>query len=162
MYVSLDTNRFYMKLKYICLYIHLSLTVMEDVSVKLYKYMCDEVIGSEKVVNYRRQFFNMYDDVFNHRGKSDWHIISSGSKAEGLDLPGSDFDLMQVNKEIHVYKFDDILSNYHDLRTQLNLVLDFDKAMPGFTLLRIYDVREWNKQFIDINDNETFISNKTW
>jgi hypothetical protein len=43
---------------------------MEDVSVKLYKYMCDEVIGSEKVVNYRRQFFNMYDDVFNHRGKS--------------------------------------------------------------------------------------------
>jgi hypothetical protein len=45
---------------------------MEDVSVKLYKYMCDEVVGSEKVVNYRRQFFNMYDDVHNleHKGKT--------------------------------------------------------------------------------------------
>jgi hypothetical protein len=34
------------------------LTVMDNVSVKLYNYMCDEVIGSEKVVNYRRQFFS--------------------------------------------------------------------------------------------------------
>ena len=137
-------------------------TVMDDVSVKLYKYMCDEIVGSEKVVNCRRQFFNVHDDVRNHCGDNDWHTISSGSKAEGLDLPGSDFDLMLVNKNIHVYEFDDILSNYHDLRTQLNLVLDFDKAMPGFTLLRIYDVREWNKKNIDINDNETVLSNKSW
>ena len=135
---------------------------MEDVSVKLYKYMCDEVVGSEKVVNYRRQFFNVYDDVCNHCGDNDWHTISSGSKAEGLNLPGSDFDVMHVNKDIHVYERDDILSIYHDLRTQFNLVLDFDNAMPGFTLLRIYDVREWNKKFIDINDNETFLSNKSW
>ena len=135
---------------------------MEDVSVKLYKYMCDEVVGSEKVVNYRRQFFNVFDDVENHFGDSDWHFISSGSKTEGLNLPGSDFDVMHVHKDIHVYEFDDILSNYHDLRTQFNLVLDFDKAMPGFTLLRVYDVREWSKELIDINDNETFISNKSW
>ena len=79
-----------MKLKYICLYIHLSLTVMDDVSVKLYKYMCDEVIGSEKVVNYRRHFFNVHDDVFNHCNDDQWHIISSGSKAEGFNLLGSD------------------------------------------------------------------------
>jgi hypothetical protein len=26
--------------------------------------MCDEIVGSEKVVNYRRQFFNVYDDVY--------------------------------------------------------------------------------------------------
>ena len=135
---------------------------MEDVSVKLYKYMCDKVVGSEKVVNYRRQFFNVFDDVLNHCGNNGLHIISSGSKAEGLDLPGSDFDVMYVNKNIHVYEFDDILSIYHDLRTQNNLVLDFDKAMPGFTLLHIYDVREWNKEFIDINDNETFLSNVSW
>jgi hypothetical protein len=50
-----------------------------------------------------------------------------------------------ITVKIHVYEFDDILSNYQDLRTERNLVLDFDKAMPGFTLLRIYDVREWNK-----------------
>jgi hypothetical protein len=65
---------------------------------------------------------------------------------------------MHVNKKIHVYEFDDILSNYQDLRTERNLVLDFDKAMPGFTLLRIYDVREWRntkreKDLIHINDD---------
>ena len=113
MYVSLDTKRFHMKLKYICLYIHLSLTVMEDVSVKLYKYMCDKVVGSEKVVNYRRQFFNVFDDVLNHCGNNGLHIISSGSKAEGLDLPGSDFDVMYVNKNIHGEKKINIFYKLH-------------------------------------------------
>ena len=41
---------------------------MDGVSVKLYKYLCDEVVGSEKVVNNRRQFFNVFDDVHNHFG----------------------------------------------------------------------------------------------
>jgi len=39
---------------------------MDDVSVRLNKYMCDEVIGSKKVVNYRRQLFSVHDDVWNH------------------------------------------------------------------------------------------------
>ena len=139
------------------------LTVMDDVSVKLYKYMCDEVVGSKKVVNHRRQFFNMFDDVYNHSGDNNWHIISSGSKAEGLNLPGSDYDVMFINKHINVYERDDVLSNYHDLRTKHNLVLDFDNAMPGFTLLRIYDVREWNEylELIHLNDG-LFLPNKTW
>ena len=140
---------------------------MDDVSVKLYKYMCDEVIGSEKVVNYRRQFFNVLDDVHNHCENNNWHFISSGSKAEGLNLPGSDYDVMFINKDINVYERDDVLSNYHDLRTKHILVLDFDNAMPGFTLLRIYDVREWkntewNEKLIHLNDDELFLSNKTW
>jgi hypothetical protein len=129
--------------------------------------MCDEVVGSEKVVNYRQQFFNMYDDVLNHRGDNEWHHISSGSKAEGLNLPGSDFDVMFINKNINVYEREDVLSNYHDLRTKHNLVLDFDNAMPGFTLLCIYDVREWrntewNEKLIHINDDGLFLPNKTW
>ena len=137
-------------------------TVMDDVSVKLYKYMCDEIVGSEKVVNCRRQFFNVYDDVQNHTGDSQWHCISSGSKAEGLNLPGSDFDVMFINKHIHVYELHDVLSNYHELRTKFNLVLDFDNAVAGFTLLRLYDVREWSKKLIDLNEGGTCLSNKTW
>ena len=52
--------------------------------------MRDEIVGSEKVVHYRRQFFNVYDDVYYHRGDNKWHFISSGSKAEGFNLLGSD------------------------------------------------------------------------
>ena len=44
------------------------LAVMDNVSVKLYKYMCDEIVGSEKVVNNRRQIFHVYDDVYKYRG----------------------------------------------------------------------------------------------
>ena len=136
---------------------------MDDVSVKLYKYMCDEVVGSEKVVNCRRQFFNVYDDVQNNRGDNPWHFISSGSKAEGLNLPGSDYDVMYINKHILVYELEDVLSNYHDLRTKPDLVLDFDNAVAGFTLLRIYDVREWrSKELINIYEDGSFLSNQTW
>jgi hypothetical protein len=62
----------------------------------------------------------------------------------------------------NVYERDDVLSNYHDLRTKPHLVLDFDNAMPGFTLLRIYDVREWNEEVIHLNDDGLFLTNKTW
>ena len=135
---------------------------MDEVSVKLYKYMCDEVVGSEKVVNCRRQFFNVLDDVNNDCGDNEWRVISSGSKAEGLDLPGSDFDVMLINEDIHVYELDYILSKYHNLRTKYNLVLNLDDAMPGFTLLNIYDVREWDRELICINEDGIFLSNKSW
>ena len=126
---------------------------MDDVSVKLYKCMCDEVVGSTKVVNYRRHFFSVLDDVQDHSGDNNWHFISSGSKAEGLDLPGSDFDVMLINNYIHVYELEDVLSNYHDWGTKPDLVLYFDNAVAGFTVLRIYDVHEWKKRFILINED---------
>ena len=69
---------------------------------------------------------------------------------------------MQINKDINVYELDDVLSNYHDLKTNLNIVLDFDNAVPGFTLLRIYDVREWSHKSINMNDDGNFLLNKTW
>jgi predicted nucleotidyltransferase len=56
----------------------------------------------------------MYNNVLNHRGNNNWQIISSGSRAEGLNLPGSDYDVMHINKDINVYERDDVLSNYHD------------------------------------------------
>jgi hypothetical protein len=38
--------------------------------------------------------------------------------------------------------------------------------MPGFTLLRIYDVREWKntelEELIHINDDGLFLPNNTW
>jgi hypothetical protein len=62
MYVSFDTNRYFYQ---IVMHMFVYLFVFNSygwVSVKLYKYICDEVIGSKKVVNCRRQFFNVHDD----------------------------------------------------------------------------------------------------
>ncbi|CAG2235499.1 unnamed protein product [Mytilus edulis] len=74
-------------------------------SVKLYPYFSDVVVGSEKVVKYRRYFYKCMDNCLSQR---DIRFIS-GSRAEGLDLPGSDLDLMCLtdtyvvdeNKGIH-------------------------------------------------------------
>lgn len=98
---------------------------LEAYSVWLYKYMCEEVVGSENVVWYRRLFFKLYDDIF-----SDIHheFISSGSKAEGLDLPGSDIDLMFHNGLFEVYE--------DETKEEDVLMLDPDKALPGLTLLK--------------------------
>jgi hypothetical protein len=42
-----------------------------------------------------------------------------------------------------------------------DLILDFENAVAGFTLLRIYDVREWNKELIHIYEDGSFICNQT-
>jgi hypothetical protein len=70
-----------------------------------------------------------------------WHVTSSGSKAEGLNLPGSDFDVMFINKHIHVYELHDVLSNYHDLRTKFNLVLD-TFSDPTTSHMYVYNLTE--------------------
>jgi hypothetical protein len=71
------------------------------VSLKLYKYMCNTV-GIEKTVKYRRLYFGVYDDINTFKINN---AISSGSKAEGLDLPGSDFDVMICDERFPVYDF---------------------------------------------------------
>lgn len=74
---------------------------MEAYSVWLYKYLCEEVVGFENVVRYRRLYFKLSDDIFSDIRHE---FISSGSKAVRLDLPGSDIDLMFHNRLFEVYE----------------------------------------------------------
>ncbi|VDI22827.1 Hypothetical predicted protein, partial [Mytilus galloprovincialis] len=59
-------------------------------------------------------------------------VISSGSRAEGLDLPGSDLDIMCLTD---TYVVDEKQGNTQGKR----LILDTDNALPGFALIRITD-----------------------
>lgn len=71
------------------------------VSLKLYRYLCNTV-GTEKTVKYRRLYFDVYDDIYTFKENK---VRSSGSKAEGLDLPGSDLDVMNCHQRFPVYDF---------------------------------------------------------
>ncbi|CAG2231753.1 unnamed protein product [Mytilus edulis] len=64
----------------------------EELSLEFYHYVCN-IVGSDDVVKTRRVFFTIMDHV-NWNGVTTF--ISSGSKAEGLDIKGSDFDTMLV------------------------------------------------------------------
>ncbi|XP_063420577.1 uncharacterized protein LOC134705790 [Mytilus trossulus] len=75
---------------------------MEDriVSPQLYNYICN-IVGSKEVVKTRRTIFMASDCVLEDTKQT---FISSGSRAEGLNIEGSDYDLMIVDKDIGVYE----------------------------------------------------------
>lgn len=100
---------------------------LKEVSVSLYKYMCEKVVGSENIVRYRRLYCKRNDEIFDDNSSA---IISSGSRAEGLDLPGSDYDIMFHAKNWSVYETKP--NNDEDI-----IVLDTDNALPCFALLKV-------------------------
>ncbi|CAG2214924.1 unnamed protein product [Mytilus edulis] len=100
---------------------------LETASIELYQYMCNTLVGSEKIVRYRRLFFKLFDETWNtQRG---FELISSGSKSEGLDLHGSDFDLMTLQKLFKVYENID--------SSGFCITIDTNNAQPGFALLKV-------------------------
>ncbi|CAC5391023.1 unnamed protein product [Mytilus coruscus] len=171
---------------------------LETVSVRLNKYLCEEVVGSENIVRYRRLYYKLHDDILSdiHREfissgsktegfallkkaekssfpccptitadgnlisnsdflkliwsdfqigqevnyklhddmlyNRDYECISSGSRAEGLDLPGSNFDFMLLLKLWEIYK--DKHKDKEDV-----LMLYKENSLPGFALLKKAD-----------------------
>ncbi|CAG2235554.1 unnamed protein product [Mytilus edulis] len=61
---------------------------------------------------------------------SEAECISSGSKTEGLDLPGSDIDIMLLMKKLEVYE------NKPEDKEDV-IILDTANALPGFALLKV-------------------------
>ncbi|XP_052081001.1 uncharacterized protein LOC127718968 [Mytilus californianus] len=92
----------------------------------LYHYLSNK-FGSKTVVTCRRYKYKCFDDCMQN---ADIRIISSGSKAEGLDLPGSDLDLMFLSNEIVVYENvpDDDKDSY---------LLDTENASVGFAFIKV-------------------------
>ncbi|CAG2191471.1 unnamed protein product [Mytilus edulis] len=128
---------------------HLSLT--------FYNYLCD-IVGSEEVVRTRRDIFTVKDIVDNTTGIT---FISSGSKAEGLDLKGSDYDQMILHNGVRVYES---LNDDQSNPDTIPLVMVTNDTKPGFTKIKLV-----SKSYLDtdgIHDwheavgEETYISSK--
>jgi hypothetical protein len=66
-------------------------------------------------------------------------VISSGSKAEGLDLKGSDYDIMHVFTQCQVYENVNAIGK---MTNKIHLIMDADDSPPGFTLLQLLDTRQ--------------------
>ncbi|XP_052085369.1 uncharacterized protein LOC127722996 [Mytilus californianus] len=100
-------------------------------SLHFYKYLCQK-IGSEEVVKARRLTLISTDVESSTKLLPQ---ISSGSKGEGLNLKGSDHDIMFIHPLYAVIESDkDFVQN---LRTVF--VMDTDDTSPCFTHLRLYD-----------------------
>ncbi|XP_052083353.1 uncharacterized protein LOC127720674 [Mytilus californianus] len=96
-------------------------------SLDFYKYLCQK-IGSEKVVKIRRLVSTVRD--IGQNGK----VITSGSKGEGLDLNGSDVDMMYVDPYGKVYQTEtEVQSQIYPLP----LIMNTEETQPCFTQLLI-------------------------
>ncbi|CAC5393750.1 unnamed protein product [Mytilus coruscus] len=101
----------------------------KEVCRRLYHCLC-ETIGSEEVVSIRREFYSSVD-YFTER--KEFTLISSGSRAEGLEM-GSDIDIMWLFKFVHISeeKTEDsfLIPN--------NIVMDTGECKPCFSQLKGY------------------------
>lgn len=126
----------------------------ETLSLQFYQYL-NNIIGSEDVVKTRRNIF--YAIEFGNPNSS--HImISSGSKAEGLDLKDSDYDQMYVCVSYRVY------NNTKNVSTSSNripIIMDSSNTKPGFTKLKMYNMsRAKGDKFCEIEEGKAYFSSK--
>ncbi|CAC5362072.1 unnamed protein product [Mytilus coruscus] len=98
----------------------------------LYEHLVNTV-GTEIDIRTRQRLFIVMD-MINNVDLPDGTRISSGSLAEGLDLPGSDQDVMFVKYNVRVLR--NIQNIKHPIR-YTTLVMESDTDHPGFTKLRL-------------------------
>ncbi|XP_071126621.1 uncharacterized protein [Mytilus edulis] len=90
--------------------------------------MCHNIVGSENYVKNLRLMNAGRDDLYSD---TDSTFITSGSFGEGLEMRGSDLDMMYVIKNMEVYE---------DIKTAYNsnvqyVLMETDDVKPGFTQL---------------------------
>ncbi|VDI28120.1 Hypothetical predicted protein, partial [Mytilus galloprovincialis] len=102
-----------------------------SVSLYFYKYLCKE-IGSEDEVRIRRFTYVIEDlgtpiTIVNQ--------ITSGSKVEGLQLKGSDFDVIYIDPLFKVYESErDVVPRFDHC---IPLIMETDDTHPCFTQLHL-------------------------
>ncbi|XP_063405747.1 uncharacterized protein LOC134689711 [Mytilus trossulus] len=118
-----------------------------------YLYRClVNTLGTEKDIRKKQQLFIMKDMVINTNLSCTSIIISSGSSAEGLDLPDSDRDVMYVIKHVDVIR--DVRNIKHPVQ-RTTLLMETDNDHPGFTRLRLVAGGDGETRFITLKHFES-------
>ncbi|CAG2240051.1 unnamed protein product [Mytilus edulis] len=127
-------------------------------SLHFYEYLCQK-IGSKKVVSARRLTYICRD----LKGQlKDIPQITSGSKGEGVDIKGSDFDIMYIDQDFVVYESEN--DAVHDSRKVF--VMDNEDTQPCYTYLQLhskYKVLHYSfKQILQQHRGKTLLSSERY
>lgn len=126
-----------------------------SVSLKLYILLNQNIVGSEKYVRTVRKILAIKDRLIS-AGENTWSYITSGSRGEGLDIGGSDLDIMFVDKFISVSETEP---------TYFRPEMSYFRAEPdnvklGFVHLRLIHSNNANVfELCDFFENDYFLSN---
>ncbi|XP_071147882.1 uncharacterized protein [Mytilus edulis] len=111
--------------------------ITPNISLALYNYLCHNIVGTEEHVNTIRLMNTVRDNFSSSKSIT---CITSGSYGEGLEMRGSDLDIMRVMKFIDVNA-----DQQPDFDTSITyLSMDTDDVKPGFTQLRLEYGRDQN------------------
>ncbi|CAC5383664.1 unnamed protein product [Mytilus coruscus] len=98
-----------------------------------------KTVGTEIYIRERQRLLILEDLIFNSSSPIITQILS-GSLSEGLDLPGSDIDVMYVNNNVDVIRnvknAKNVKNTKHPIQST-TLVMETDNENPGFTRLRL-------------------------
>ena len=97
----------------------------------MYQFLCHHIVGSEETVKTKRTFISIKDNLVCSKT---FIKITSGSFGEGLEMKGSDIDIMHVVPYAHVYE--DINKVRFNSR-ETSFVMDMDDCKLGFTQLQL-------------------------
>ncbi|CAG2244914.1 unnamed protein product [Mytilus edulis] len=103
----------------------------QNESIALYHNLCQKIVGTEEHVKTLRLMNTIRDYLYSTTNEN--IIITSGSFGEGLEMRGSDLDVMSVTKCMEVYGETQIDKNTN----KLHFTMDIEDTHPGFTKLRI-------------------------
>ena len=103
---------------------------------EILSHLLDEVTGTEEAINIRQDYCRLLDCAESAKlGHTSTHHYT-GSKAEGLDLPGSDDDFMLDINYIFNIKVVQSVREISDTPTYEEFLLCTENVKPGFALLR--------------------------
>ncbi|XP_052078464.1 uncharacterized protein LOC127716337 [Mytilus californianus] len=101
--------------------------VTQNISTALYRYLCQNIVGTEDHVKQLRWINTVRDNLSSDEKMT---FITNGSFGEGLEMRGSDLDIMCVLKDM---KIQNVKSSSHpNIRYW---TMDTDDVKPGFTKL---------------------------
>ena len=96
--------------------------------------LLDDVVGTPEVVAIRRDYCRMWDCLMSKMGKYNFYF--TGSKSEGLDLPGSDYDFMIDRNDWLCIKVIQSLDERPTMSPYSIFFMSTENVHPGFALLK--------------------------
>ena len=121
---------------------------------KYLSYLLDDVTGTEEMVKMRQDYCKIEDCIRSINPPS-VNIYYTGSKAEGLDLPGSDDDYMfDINNIYDIAVSESIEDLVQSTRANKVLIVT-DNVPPAFSLLKIFGPYDQSlrRAMVNMGDN---------
>ena len=126
--------------------------------------LLSEVTGTPEIVKLRQEYCRIYECILS-TNKDKMNIYFTGSKAEGLDLTGSDFDFM-----LDINNINDIAvsESYQDLANSSlpnKFLIITDNISPGFALLQsVSEIKDAQLQqsVCNIDNQHQYLSSKVY